>query len=111
MERSASENVFIKILPVYMEFLENQKYYISKNKGLRINLYDCFFLDLIWKRCWKKYLLSTTLYTAENYTATQEDRQILKEVSDLVKNDTIAKICNWYREQSNKELHQSNLSA
>jgi hypothetical protein len=104
MERSASENIFIKILPVYMEFLENQKYYISKNKGIRINLYDCFYLDLIWKKCWKKYLLSTTLYTSENYTPTQEDRNILKEVSDLVSyRNNIAKICNWYREQSEKE--------
>jgi hypothetical protein len=82
-----------------MEFLENKKYYIKHDKGIRINLYDCFFLDLIWKKCWKKYLLSTTLHTAENYTPTQEDRQILKELSDLVSyRDNIAKITNWYHD-------------
>jgi len=95
-ERSPAENIFMKIIPVYMDFLERRNYFYKNNKGQRINLYDCFFLDLVWKKCYRKYLLSTTLYTAENYTATDEDKKILKEVSDLVKNDTVEKIVNWY---------------
>jgi hypothetical protein len=95
-ERSPAENVFMQILPVYMDFLERRDYFYKNNKGQRINLYDCFFLDLVWKRPYRKYLLSTTLHNAENYTPTDEDKKILKEISDLVKNDTIEKIVNWY---------------
>lgn len=105
MSNETINKIFLEIIPSYMLFY-NQKRYDTVYK---VNLYDCFELVLTWKKCYR-YFIKTTINLLNNYKATEEDMYILKELSDMVKGDTILKMTKWYKQQCKLNKLDNNLT-
>jgi len=98
------DKVFLEIIPSYLLFYNRRQY----DTGYKINLYDCFELVLTWKKCYH-YFISTTINLINNYQPTEEDKYILRELSNMVKGDTIIKMTQWYKKMCKLKKLENNL--
>ena len=104
MSDETVDKVFLEIIPSYLVFYNRRQY----DTGYKINLYDCFELVLTWKKCYN-YFISTTINLINNYQPTEEDTYILRELSNMVKGDTIIKMTKWYKKMCKLKKLEVNL--
>jgi hypothetical protein len=91
-------HLFYHIIPTYMKVYEQKKY----SKMTRITLFHNIYMNLEWKKCYKKYHLTTSYTPQPDYVLTEDDVKFISYLNEFFTPTNVKNVTLFYNAESLK---------
>lgn len=90
-----TKHLFYHLIPTYMQVYEEKKY----SKMTRITLFHNIYCDLVWKKVYKNYHLTTSYKPQTGYILVEDDIKFISYLNEFFTPKNIKNITEWYNKE------------